>query len=60
MLSAISFNLDQSKIFSSGNGLTLYTKQLCFGQVQIESICIQENICDPSCEKGPCWSSHIK
>ena len=35
-MSAICFNLDQSKILSSGNGLTLYQM---FTSIQIQSIC---------------------
>ena len=44
MLSAICLILDQSKILSGGNGLTLYTKN--FRPVQTESISRQQNKCE--------------
>ena len=45
ILSAIRLNLDQSKILSPGNGLTLY-QTTKFRQVQTESICRRQNKCD--------------
>ena len=46
MPSAICFDLDQSKISSSGNGLTDFTKQQNIRPVQIEGICRRQNKCD--------------
>ena len=44
MSSAICFNLDQSKLLSSGNGLTLQNNKI-FARDQIESICRRQNKC---------------
>ena len=45
MSSALCFNLDQSKILLSGNGLTLTGQQNNFGANQIQSIHRRQNKC---------------
>ena len=45
LLSAICFNLDQSKILLSGNGLSYFTKGYNFRSVKIESICRRQIKC---------------
>ena len=66
MSSAVCFNSDQSKILSSGNGLTLF-QMANFGLVQMESIWRLQNNCEFKIEicfrkggkhygkRGKCW-----